>query len=159
MKYLRLLFVVALLCVGAVALAQGVVAPDAEVQTYPLWVVILVAIIPVITTILERSGKKDLMKKLKGAMEVGRTVFAAIEESESVAPKVLVKEAMEAASTSNEAKEINEILHTITDPKRRMAADVPPIKRFWRRMLRGQNLAGVALRIGGQSAIEGLLKD
>lgn len=153
MKYLwtLMLFV---LCLGAIALGQEVVAEEAA-EGQPLWVILLPAIVAAVVAVLQNMGKKDALKKLKGAIEVGRTVFAAIEECEAVGPKKLVRRAMADAATSDEAKEINNLLHSVTDFK--AAEKIPPIKRFWRRMLRGQNLAGVAARVAMNNAISGLI--
>lgn len=144
--------------VGEVTIDGGtgeVEAPVVDAQ--PIWVLILPALVAIIIAVLERAGKKDALKKLRGAMEVGRTVFAAIEEAGEKGPKKLVRRAIEAASTSAEAKEIAEVLHAVTDPKRAVDPNVAPLKRFWRRMLRGQNLAGVAAKIAVSGAIQGYL--
>ena len=155
-------------CFGMVCLAQDVVAvndvvagseivlgSDIVADGYPLWLVILVAIIPIITTIMQRMGKQELLDKLKGAIEVGRTVFAAIEETEAAGAKKLIKEVMTGKSISPAGKEINDLLHSVTDVK--AAEKAPPIKRFFRRMIAGQNIAGVVLRIGAQNAVNDLL--
>jgi len=144
---------VLLVCV--VAFGQEVVAPIVEGQ--PVWVVLLVALIPAIIAILERMGKKKAVANLKGAITVGRTVFAAVEDAKATDVKKMVAEVMADDAISPAAKEINKMIHSITDVE--TAKEAPPIKRFFRRMLSGENMAGVLARIAGRAAITDLIED
>lgn len=139
----------------AAAVVEGATTP--EIDWNSLLQTALPALVAAILWILERLGKKKMIEKLKGAIEVGRVVFAAVEEAEAGDVKKIVANTMTEPKVTDAAKEIQELLHASVSSKK--AESVPPIKRFWRRFLAGENLAGVAARMAGKQAVTNWIND
>jgi hypothetical protein len=120
------------------------------------WSDIIIGAIAVALYILKK-WKGD--KVLQDVLHVARIAYSAIEEAGSKKTKKLIKDAVLNAAAKNQpiVAEVNDLLVTVVDEKKPEA--VPPIKRFWRRMLNGQNLAGVAVRMAAKAAISKHLED
>lgn len=124
----------------------------------------LITIAAAIILLVLKKWRGD--KLVQDVLHVARVAYSAIEEAGSKNIKTIVGASIkESAEKIPQIEVINDILHTVVDEKRAAAAadpediSVPPIKRFWRRMLSGKNLAGVALRIAGKKAVKDLLED
>jgi len=91
------------------------------------------------------------------ALAVSRVTYSAIEEANNKDVKVLVAEALNEMGKANPGMlEINNVMTSVVDSEK--ASSVPPLKRFWRRALAGQNLAGIAAKIAAKAAIEEYLR-
>lgn len=120
------------------------------------WEELLPLAIAVIMLIVKTIQGGKYKKYLDAALALNRTVYSAVEEAKATDVKKLVTEAV-IASTNIKLVELNTIILPVVDSVK--AKDAPPLKRFWRRLLSGQNLAGVALRVAAQGAIKKHLED
>lgn len=121
------------------------------------WYYVAVTVVAVIGWILDRVKKGKYKNAMDDAVYVSWTAYSAIEEGNNTDAKERIAEVIEAVAVERPGvKEINDVMMAVVDEKK--AASVPPIKRFWRRALRGENLAGVLGRIAAKAAIQELLK-
>lgn len=119
------------------------------------WEALLPLIVAIIMLVMKTIQGGKYKKYLDAAIELNRTVYSAVEEAKASSVKDLVKEAL--VNKEGKIVEINKMLMPVIDSEK--AGDAPPIKRFWRRLLAGQNLAGVAVRVAANSAIKKHLND
>jgi len=114
------------------------------------WVEIFAVIISIVLAYSE-TKKYGLKKHLNNALIFARGAATAIEIAESGKAKDIVKKIIKENVGSNPGLvDINTIVMATIDPK--PAGDVPAIKRFWRRAIRGQNVAGVLGKIALKAA-------
>lgn len=95
-------------------------------------------------------GKKT-KKAIKAAIVLLQTMSSAVEENgASEVKREIAKTVDVMRSEVPLLSEVQDLVLQRVDPKKH----VPPIKRFWRRFLKGENLAGVAARIAGAAAVK-----
>ncbi len=120
------------------------------------WGVIATAVAGIIMFILERYKAGKYKQTRDDALVISRATYSAIEEANSKDVKVLVADAInEIGKTQPGVLEINDVMTSVVDAEK--ASKVPPLKRWWRRALAGQNSAGVIGRIAMKAAIQELL--
>lgn len=120
------------------------------------WGVIATAVAGIIMFILEKYKAGKYKQTRDDALVVSRVTYSAIEEANSKDVKVLVADAItEIGWTQPGVREINDVMTSVVDADK--ASKVPPLKRWWRRALAGQNAAGVIGRIAMKAAIKELL--
>ncbi len=120
------------------------------------WGTIATAVAGIIMFLLEKYKAGKYKQTRDDALVVSRAAYSAIEEAHSTDVKILVADAVEEiAKTQPGVLEINDVMTSIVDDKK--ASSVPPLKRWWRRALAGQNAAGVIGRIAMKAAIQELL--
>ena len=95
-----------------------------------------------------KKGKTS--RALKAAVGLLQTVYSAVEENgEASGVKAVKREVAKSVEAMGEKipllGEVEAAVMSTVDPK--PDKDVPAIKRFWRRFLKGENLAGVAARV------------
>lgn len=98
------------------------------------------------------------------ALTVARTTYSALESASAAkgpkngtadAAKRLVGRAMDDPDAPALAREINDALVAVVDTKK--AENGPPLKRWARRALAGQNLTGIAARTAGRAVVRTFL--
>ena len=121
------------------------------------WGTIATADAGIIMFILERWKTGKYRQCADDAMAVSRVTYSAIEEAQNKDVKKLVAEALnEMGRAQPGLLEINDVMTAVVDPKK--ADSAPPIKKFFRRFFRGENLAGAAARMALKDAIREYLK-
>ena len=93
---------------------------------------------------------KKLKPALKATIDLLRIVYSAVEESDAKRVKKTTAKTLAVTAAKNPVVAVvDEAVRSVVDPKE----NIPPIKRFWRRLLKGENLVGVALRIAVKHGI------
>jgi len=114
------------------------------------WVEIFAVLISLALAYAEAKQYK-LKKHLDNALVYARGAATAIELAKSGEAKDIVKKILRQNLNDRPGlMDVNTAIMATIDPK--PAGDVPAIKRFWRRAIRGQNVAGVLGKIALQAA-------
>ncbi len=109
------------------------------------WVEILTILLAAGLTYAKVKGY-NLKKHLDNAVIYARGAATAIELAQSGDAKTLVKKIIKQNLADHPGLiDVNTAVMATIDPKKE--GTVPPIKRFWRRAIRGQNVAGVLGKI------------
>jgi len=116
---------------------------------------VVVALVTVYIAI--KKGKTT--RALKAVVTLAQTAYSAVEEADADGNETAkkIKTIVDDTVTDMTAeipnlREVEKVIMTTVDPKE-VDGSVPPIKRFWRRFLAGDNAAGVLARIVGRAAV------
>lgn len=114
------------------------------------WVEILAILLSAALTYAQIK-KVSLKKHMDAALVYARGAATAIELAQSGDAKDLMKKIIKQNIPKiPEILDVNTAVMATIDPKKE--GTVPPIKRFWRRAIRGQNVAGVLGKIAANAA-------